>query len=60
MKNWQKLYPYTLAKPLLAAMEIASANDDKEMVRKIWELFVYYRKSENYEKTMALVRVNHR
>ena len=43
--SWKKVYPYTLDRPLIDAINISLAEDDNETVRALWNIFVSYRKS---------------
>lgn len=43
-------YPMTLGEPLKEAMRLAQEAGDEYMAKRILELMIYYKKSENFEK----------
>lgn len=49
-------YPYTMDKPLKEALDIAFKENDFMMAKQVWDLLVFYRKSENFEKLQDLQR----
>ena len=49
-------YPFTMDKPLKEALDIAFKENDFMMAKQVWDLLVFYRKSENFEKVQDLQR----
>jgi len=49
-------YPFTMDKPLKEALDIAFKENDFMMAKQVWDLLVFYRKSENFEKLQDLQR----
>lgn len=49
-------YPFTMDKPLKEALDIAFKENDFVMAKQVWDLLVFYRKSENFEKLQDLQR----
>lgn len=45
MTDWKECYPYLLDAPLAEAIKIATKHKDDATVKKLWEIFVSYRKS---------------
>jgi len=45
MNDWKQAYPYTMDEPLKQALLIAIDNKDTGMIKKLWDIFVSYRKS---------------
>jgi hypothetical protein len=43
-------YPFTLDRPLKEALNIAMEKNDKLMIKKLWDLFISYRKNRGGEK----------
>ena len=49
-------YPFTMDKPLKEALDIAFKENDFMMAKQVWDLLVYYRKSDNFERVQELQR----
>jgi Zn/Cd-binding protein ZinT len=45
MENWKMQYPYTLDENLSEAIQKAIKADDKATAKKLWDIFVSYRKT---------------
>jgi hypothetical protein len=46
MEKWKMKYPYTMDKPLEEALAMALDNNDNDIAKKLWEIFISYRKSD--------------
>lgn len=46
MDNWKDNYPYTLDPHLEKALALSLDNNDNLTAKKIWEIFISYRKSK--------------
>lgn len=47
MADWEGNYPFILDEPLIEAIRIARKHGDEETAKKLFEVFVSYRKPED-------------